>query len=162
MAIAPPSSPHRSAAAAESRRIRRERILDVLRTIAINLLYTGLVLVVGYSLLVTYRLKRYETAQKRAEVEAARAHLARDVEINEELKHEIRFLRTEDGVEKVAREKLGLIRPHESTYVIVNAPAPRPFPRVRPSPLSTPPGPTSESLAVTAWKALEELWNGGD
>lgn len=146
----------------EPRSTNRERALDLLRTLFINLAFAALVAVVGYSLLVTYQLKQQETRQKELEVEIARADLQRDIEINEDLRRQIRTLRTEDGLEKVARERLGLVRPNESTYVVVNVPpalaAARPASATRPTTVAPP----DEGLLTTAWRAVVELWNGGE
>lgn len=146
----------------DTRRGGHERALDVLRTIAINLLFTLLIAVVGYSLVVTYKLKQEETAMKRQDVEQARLQLARDIEKNDELTQEIHFLRTGEGVEKVAREQLGLIRPHEVTYVVVNArvmPTPRPIHRL---PLNAQRSRPAESMSAWVSREFAEIWNGGD
>lgn len=146
----------------EPRATNRERALDVVRTIVINLAFAALVAVVGYSLLVTYQLKQQETRQKELEVEAARADLQRDVEINEGLRHQIRTLRTEAGLEKVARERLGLVRPNESTYVVVNVPPALAATRAAAEARTPAVAPPSESLPVLAWRTVVELWNGGE
>ena len=146
----------------EPRSTNRDRALDVLRTVVINLAFAALVAVVGYSLLVTYQLKQQETRQKELEVETARADLQRDIEINEDLRRQIRTLRTEAGLEKVARERLGLVRPNESTYVVVNVPPTLAAARV--SAETRPPAvvPPTESLITLAWRTVVELWNGGE
>ncbi len=141
-------------------RTRLESVLDVLRTIAINLLFTALVAVVGYSLLLTFKLKHEETLGKQREVESARAELQADIETNDALKHQIHFLKTSDGVEKVARERLGLIRPYESSFVVVNIPK-TPAAHARPATSDAESGP-SESVTEWVRNRVVELWNGGD
>jgi len=146
----------------EARRGQHERVVDILRTVFINLVFTALVIVVGYSLVITYKLKHEETNRKKMEVEVAREQLARDVDINDQLKREAHFLRTADGVEKVAREQLGLIKPHETTYVVVNVPTQLPVMRPRTAPQAADEPPAAASMTAWMSKALTELWNGGD
>lgn len=138
------------AGAARLRRVER------LRTLGTNVLFVLAVLLIGYSLIVTYQEKRRETILKQQEVERMRHDLARVVAQNDDLRGQIRFLQTEEGVEKVARERLGLIRPNETTYIVINAPritepAPRPSPAMGPSP---------SHGGVLRW--LLDLWNGGE
>ncbi|NDD27023.1 MAG: septum formation initiator family protein [Proteobacteria bacterium] len=147
--------------ASDVRPPRRERVLEGLRTVGINLLFVVGVLVVGYSLLVTYDLKQQETALKRQEVEAARAQLDRDVEVNDRLKSQIRFLRTDAGVEKVARDALGLVRPNEQTYVVVNAPSSKAARLSPPAPVAEAPA-AGPGLLTRLWSSVVEVWNGGD
>jgi cell division protein FtsL len=85
-----------------------------------NVAFTAFILAVGYSLFYTYQLKRQETQQKLAEVQEARRQLDDSLAQNESLRREAHFLESHDGVEKLAREKLGLIRPNEVTYVVIH------------------------------------------
>jgi len=141
-------------------RLPRGRGWERLRLVLLNVLFTFAVLGVGYALWVTYEVKRDETRMKEAEVEQARVELARVVAYNEGLKSQVRFLQTQEGVEKVAREKLGLIRPNETTYIVINAPPggepDRPV-GVRPAASQKP-----QSLADRALRWVREVWNGGD
>lgn len=144
----------------DSRPTRQERALEMLRVLVVNAAFAALVLIVGYVLLVIYETKQQETWQKKQDVESARTQLQRDVTINEALRRHIAFLKTEAGVEKVARDRLGLVRPNESSYVVVNAP-PAQAPAVRPEsvPSQTPP---SGGVFTRAWRVVLELWNGGE
>lgn len=142
-------------------RTSSERISEILRSVVINLLFTALVVLVGYILVVTYQLKRLETRQKKHEVDVARAQLLRDVKKNEEFRHEVRFLRTAEGVETVAREKLGLILPGETSYVVVNAPSPPPS-LLHQAPPTDELHPPQTAVTVRLWTVITDLWNGGD
>lgn len=139
-----------------------ERVIDAFRTLIINLLFIALVLVVGYSLIITYRLKQHETWQKTVEVNRAHDQLTHDIEINDGLKREIQFLRTEPGVEKIARERLGLIRPNETTYLVINARPPHPHHAHPTTPLTGEEEPPSEPILTQAWHLVVDLWNGGE
>lgn len=130
------------------------------RMVLLNLLFACGVLLVGYLLYVTYEVKREETRMKEAEVERARVELARVVAYNEGLKDQVRFLQTREGVEKVAREKLGLIRPNETTYIVINAPAVQDPPSAPVPPETGEKKPSGVLDGVGRW--VREVWNGGD
>lgn len=144
----------------DSRPTRQERAFEFFRVLIVNAGFAALVLVVGYVLMVIYETKQQETWQKKQEVEAARAQLQRDVAINEALKRHIAFLKTEAGVEKVARDRLGLVRPNESSYVVVNAP-PVQASAARAESTQAQSSP-SVGLFAHAWRMVLELWNGGE
>lgn len=144
----------------DSRPTRRDQAFEYVRVLIVNAAFASLVLVVGYVLMVIYETKQQETWQKKQEVEAARAQLQRDVAINEALKRHIAFLKTEAGVEKVARDRLGLVRPNESSYVVVNAPPPPAAP-ARADNVQGQSSP-SKGLFAQAWRLVLEIWNGGE
>lgn len=98
---------------------------------------------------------------KEAEVEKARTDLARVVAYNEGLKSQVRFLQTREGVEKVAREKLGLIRPNETTYIVINAP-PADEPPARPVAGRPDAAQKPRGFVDSALRWVREVWNGGD
>ena len=138
---------------------RWERVVETTRVVVVNLLFTALFIVVLTGTFIIYRHKRREAAFKRHEVIVAQAQLNKDLAINAELKGEIRFLETDAGVEKIARNELGLIRPNETTYMVVNRPTP---PRV-PHHKAPPPRPT-HSFAPLRWTkhAVKAIWNWAD
>lgn len=142
---------------------RREKMLELARVVTLNVVFTVLVLVVGYYLYLTLEEKKQETDLKRQEVAEARLDLDRTVAVNQSLKHQADFLRTEQGVEKVAREKLGLVKPHEASYVVVNGSRPKELSeaeiRARVQPRPPPPPLCSHNILV---RPFHILWNGGD
>ena len=142
---------------------RREKMLEIARLVGANVLFTAFVLVVAYLLYYAYAEKRHETDLKRQEVAEAQLDLDRTLAVNQSLKRQSEFLRTEEGVEKVAREKLGLIKPHESTYVVVNGERPKDPSEAdigaRVHPASPPPPPCKHNQLV---RPFHVLWNGGD
>jgi len=137
-------------------------LCEFLRALFASLVYTALVGVVGYSLFMSYQLKQQETLHKRQEVDLMRRELERVVQQNEQLKLQARFLRTEEGIEKVAREKLGLIRPNETTYVVINAPTVRDSLNSRTA--MKPKCVENAAGQVQNWltRVLQCWWNGGD
>src|SRR5713101_433230 len=97
----------------------------------------------GSTLLQVYRLER-EAAQL--------AQLQRDLEEqNAQLRAEIKALHTPDYVEKLAREQLGLVKPGETAFLIVQTPAPPPPPATADSPGQRP------SASPPGWFA--RLWD---
>jgi cell division protein DivIC len=113
----------------------RRRIPRWMFVLAAGVIATALLGVFGSTFLHVYRLER----------EASRlAQLQRDLEEqNAQLRAEIKALHTPDYVEKLAREQLGLVKPGETAFLIVQTPAPPPSatadsPGQRPSP--SPPG----------------------
>jgi cell division protein FtsB len=123
-----------------------------------NIVFMLSALVVAYGFLYTYQVWRQETAFKLQEVEQMRRQVAQVQAQNDHLKSHIGFMQTPQGVEKVAREQLGLVRPNETTYIVING-------KKHPS-AETTPEPTAEAPAMSLphrcihW--FHELWNGGD
>jgi cell division protein FtsB len=92
-------------------------------------LATLLFLVMGAAFLtqvVPYR----QILDSQRQVSSARAQLAALEEDNELLAADIAALETDEEVEKLAREKLGYVRPGETAYVVLDPPeeATRPQP----------------------------------
>ncbi|MBM3460707.1 MAG: septum formation initiator family protein [Armatimonadetes bacterium] len=135
----------------------RVAVGERLRVIAVNVLFTAGIALMAYVLLLTWQEKRRETLEKEREVAAMRAFLAKVVAQNDDLKRQVRFLQTPEGVEKVARERLGLIRVNETSYVVINAPTLKdaPEPRSTPKPPAEPAG-----SPLSRW--LGHFWNSGD
>lgn len=82
---------------------------------------TLLFLVVGAAFLtqvVPYR----QILDSQRQVSSARAQLAALEEDNEVLAADIAALQTDEEVEKLAREKLGYVRPGETAYVVLDPP----------------------------------------
>ena len=73
------------------------------------------------------------------QVDGARAHLAALEAENERLRADVDALNTPEEIEKLAREKLGYVRPGETSYVVL-APAESepPTPEPQPEPLPEP------------------------
>lgn len=84
-------------------------------------LATLLFLVMGAAFLtqvVPYR----QILDSQRQVSSARAQLAALEEDNELLEADIAALETDEEVEKLAREKLGYVRPGETAYVVLDPP----------------------------------------
>lgn len=82
---------------------------------------TLLFLVMGAAFLtqvVPYR----QILDSQRQVSSARAELAALEEDNEVLAADIAALQTDEEVEKLAREKLGYVRPGETAYVVLDPP----------------------------------------
>ena len=144
----------------DPRPTRQERVFEWIRTGVVNVLFFALVLGVGYVLTIIYETKQQETWLKKLEVEAARADLQRDIAINDALKRTIAFLKSDAGVEKVARDRLGLVRPNEASFVVVNAPtAVSSSSRAESKEAQKHPQP---GVLTQAWGVVLDVWNGGD
>ena len=84
-------------------------------------LATLLFLVMGAAFLtqvVPYR----QILDSQRQVNSARAQLAALEEDNEVLAADVAALQTDEEVEKLAREKLGYVRPGETAYVVLDPP----------------------------------------
>ena len=57
---------------------------------------------------------------KNAELAEVRAKIAAEAKLAEELESEISMLMSEESLEKIAREKLGMVRPGERVFVDTN------------------------------------------
>jgi cell division protein FtsB len=84
-------------------------------------LATLLFLVMGAAFLtqvVPYR----QILDSQRQVNSARAQLAALEEDNEVLSADVTALQTDEEVEKLAREKLGYVRPGETAYIVLDPP----------------------------------------
>lgn len=82
---------------------------------------TLLILLIGLAFLtqvVPYR----QIIEARHDVSEARDHLARLEAENRRLESDVEALGTETEIEKLAREKLGYVRPGEVAYVVLDPP----------------------------------------
>src|SRR5690242_19092450 len=106
-------------------RARRKKIRQVIGLIASGILHTCLLLVLvfaAWQLLLSYRGKQLEVARKQSEVTQMAAQISELSARNEGLKRDVAFLKTDDGIEKIAREKLDMIKPREVTFQVVLPP----------------------------------------
>ena len=95
------------------------------------LIVTLLFLLVGAAFL-TQLVPYQQILESQRQVESARAHLAMLEDQNARLQADVDALQTDAEVEKLAREKLGYVKPGERAYVVLDppeseaAPAPEP------------------------------------
>lgn len=95
------------------------------------LIVTVLFLLVGAAFL-TQLVPYQQILESQRQVESARAHLALLEDQNARLQADVDALQTDAEVEKLAREKLGYVKPGERAYVVLDppesdeAPAPEP------------------------------------
>ena len=95
------------------------RMKTFLRVTAAVLGHMVLMAIVGVSawlLLFGYHEKQAAVAEKRRELARVQQQVDRDVETNEGLQRNIQYLNTDAGVEKVARERLDLMKPGETLF----------------------------------------------
>ncbi len=117
-------------------------------------LATLLFLVMGAAFLtqvVPYR----QILDSQRQVNSARAQLAALEEDNEVLAADIAALQTDEEVEKLAREKLGYVRPGETAYIVLDPPGE-----------ATRPQPQTDNLVIPEKRTwVDVLWDfvsGGD
>lgn len=87
------------------------------------ILYLGICIVTAFVLISfaeTY-LKVFQLKQEAARLEGERRELQR---LNAQLREEIKLLQTSEYVERLARERLGLVKPGEIALRIVETPPP--------------------------------------
>lgn len=77
---------------------------------------------VGYNLYFVCQLKQVEFEDKQAELQKVQADIYRAQIRNRHLDAQMRHLKTDSGVEEIAREKLGLVSPGEMAFVVVPPP----------------------------------------
>jgi len=71
-----------------------------------------------------YTQKEMEYAQKEAQLKKLETEMTAIENENKQLRKEIAHLNTKEGVEEIAREKLGLIKPQEIAFVVISSPTP--------------------------------------
>ena len=86
----------------------------------------------------------------RNEVESARSRLAQLEQENAALGADVEALRTDAEVEKLAREKLGYVRPGETAYVVLDPPG---TPDEEQAP-AAPPAPVDRTWVEAVWEFL--------
>ena len=75
---------------------------------------------ISFFFIKSYMVKSAEYNAKLAEIKILQQEKEKLEEENEILQGKIEYLKTEKGVESVAREKLGLVKPSEIAFVVVN------------------------------------------
>ncbi len=95
------------------------------------LIVTLLFLLIGAAFL-TQLVPYQQILESQRQVEAARAELTALEEENARLEADVAALQTDAEIEKLAREKLGYVRPGERAYVVLDPPGTDD--RVSPSP----------------------------
>jgi cell division protein FtsB len=106
-----------------------------------------LILLIGVAFLtqvVPYR----QIIESGQQVEAARSQLAALEEENRRLQADVAALHTDGEVEKLAREKLGYVRPGETAYVVLDPPD-----------TDTETAPTPDPALVEERTWVEEIWD---
>jgi cell division protein FtsB len=83
--------------------------------------FTLLILLMGAAF-VTQVVPYGQIIESGRQVDAARAQLAQLEEENAELQADIEALGTNPEIERLAREKLGYVRPGETAYVVLDPP----------------------------------------
>ncbi len=126
----------------------RSRIPRWMFVLAAGVAAVTLIGAFGSTFLQVYRLER----------EASRlAQLQRDLqEQNAQLRAEIKALHTPEYVEKLAREQLGLVKPGEIAFLIVQTPAPAP-PATADGPGQSP-SPSPPGWFPRFWDAVRHLF----
>lgn len=85
------------------------------------LIVTLLFLLIGAAFL-TQLVPYQQILESQHQVEAARAELTALEEENARLEADVEALQTDAEIEKLAREKLGYVRPGERAYVVLDPP----------------------------------------
>lgn len=80
-----------------------------------------ILLVIGFGLFQLCIARQHEYEAKIHELAEVRTNIAETEFNNAQLRARVAYLKTPQGVEEVAREKLGLIMPGETSFVVVPA-----------------------------------------
>lgn len=107
-------------------RKKKKRRLDpttknALLSMTLVLLFTGF----GFALYNVCLERQDQFEKKLVEYDEVNAQYHELISHNERMRERVAFLRTPLGVEEVAREKLGLVRPGELAYSVVPPPPPQ-------------------------------------
>jgi cell division protein FtsL len=78
-----------------------------------------------YSFNANYARKTVEYKEKQTQVQQVGSEITDLEKENRDLKQQVSHLNTNEGVEEIAREKLGLIKPDEIAFVVVSSPTPQ-------------------------------------
>ncbi len=115
---------------------RRSSLAEMAGVPVISLVLVVLLSVGGYYSFQICMDQKRECRQKQAELQMVERQIREIQAQNAILKSRHERLRTSEGMEEVAREKLGMVRPGEIAYVVEPAPpAPGPAePLARPAP----------------------------
>ncbi|MDQ7821689.1 MAG: septum formation initiator family protein [Candidatus Eremiobacteraeota bacterium] len=97
-----------------------------LRGVFLFLIFSGLAFFAAYAFNLCYVQKKMEYELKLSQIQQVEQENERLQRENRELKKRIAYLNTKDGVESIAREKLGFIKPQEIAFVVISSPTPHP------------------------------------
>lgn len=90
-------------------------------SLVLVLVFTGF----GFAIFRICSDRQAQFEAKLAELDSVNDEVANLQLQNEKLKRKVELLKTEAGVEEVAREKLGLVKPGELAYAVVPPPPPQ-------------------------------------
>lgn len=107
---------------------------------------TLLILLMGAAF-VTQVVPYKQIVESQRQVAAARAELAELETQNDRLQADVEALHTNSEIERLAREKLGYVRPGETAYVVLDPPG---------SADDTEPAPTEPEPVEKTW--VDEVW----
>ena len=107
---------------------------------------TLLILLMGAAF-ITQVVPYGQIIDSRRQVSSARAQLAALEAENQQLQADVEALHTDAEIEKLAREKLGYVRPGETAYVVLDPPG---------TPDETPPTTTEPAAVEKTW--VDEVW----
>lgn len=107
------------------KRSKRRELPSRLRSSLLSLSLVLILTVFGIGLFKICTDKQANFENKIAELEQVRAEFAALNVHNARMRDRVEFLRTNEGVEEIAREKLGLVRPGELAYSVIPPPPPK-------------------------------------
>jgi len=107
----------------------------------------------GFVFIKNYMAKLSEYKEKLAQYESLQTENASLQKENEHLKQQIAYLNTKSGVESLAREKLGLIKPSEIAVVVLNDDKKK-FEEQKPSVEEKTPNKSSENWFSKIWNTI--------
>jgi cell division protein FtsB len=107
-----------------------------------GLVVLGMLVVISYNLYFVCHLRQIEYESKLAELQDLRQQMYLAEFSNHQLEARVAHLRTDAGVEEVAREKLGLVRKNEVAYVVIPQPSHVTVQDMTTVPKLAPPAPT--------------------
>jgi cell division protein FtsL len=82
----------------------------------------SVLVVIGFMIYFVYVLIGQQKVlyAKNVEMNNVQAKVAEEMSLNEDLKNQKEMLATDEYVEKVAREKLGMVKPGEKIFIDIN------------------------------------------
>ncbi|MBR0518667.1 septum formation initiator family protein [bacterium] len=100
---------------------KKERTLTKFKRFLLFLILGTIVsFLISFFFIKSYMVKSAEYNAKLAEIKILQQEKEKLEEENEILQSKIEYLKTEKGIESVAREKLGLVKPSEIAFIVVN------------------------------------------
>ena len=97
------------------------RVKQSLMSLVLVLVFTGF----GLALFKICSDRQFQFEDKLAELDDVNGQIFHLNLHNERLSQQVELLKTDEGIEEVAREKLGLVRPGELAYAVVPPPPPQ-------------------------------------